>query len=365
MGITFREELKDLTAYKPGKPIEDVKREYGLEKVIKLASNENPLGCSKKAIEAIKNALDNLSLYPDGNATLLKDSISKKLDISVEKITLSSGSDEVIDQISKTFINKGDEVIMADITFPRYIATTKMMGGIPKIVPLKDWTYDIDGMLSAITDKTKLIWLCNPNNPTGTMFTKDKLYNFLKNVPDDIVVVYDEAYNEYVTRDDYPRNVLSLLDKYPNLLVLRTFSKIYGLASLRVGYTLASEEITENINKIRGPFNVNTLAQAAAIAALHDEDFIKESYDLNKKGKEYLYEEFNELDLEYAPSETNHIFVNVGIDANEIFTKLQKRGMIIRPITGTWIRVSIGTMEENQLFISLLKEVLEENTVMA
>lgn len=358
MPISYREEIKDLTAYKPGKPVEDVKREYGLDEVIKLASNENPLGCSPKAKEAIIKATDNLSIYPDGNCTLLKESLAKKLGLKPSEILPSSGSDEMVDQIAKTFVDKGDEVIMADITFPRYIATTKMMGGIPVVVPLKDWAYNLDGMLEAITDKTRIIWLCNPNNPTGTMFTEDKLVNFLKQVSKDILVIYDEAYNEYVTRDDYTKNSIKFLEDYPNLIIMRTFSKIYGLAALRVGYTMAREEIIHNINKIRGPFNVNTLAQVAAVAALEDDDFIKKSYDLNKEGKEYLYKEFDNMGLEYAPSETNHIFVNVNKDAQEVFIELQKRGMIIRPMVSTWIRVSMGTMEQNEKFIKLLKEVL-------
>ena len=360
MSISFREELKDLSPYKPGKPLDDVKREYGLTEVIKLASNENPLGCSPKAIEAINEAVQNLALYPDGNCTLLKKALSDKLKLSENQVILSSGSDEMVDLIAKTFVNKGDEVIMADITFPRYIATTKMMGGKPVIVPLKDWTYDLDGMLNKITEKTKLIWLCNPNNPTGTMFNEEKLINFLDKVPQNIVVVYDEAYNEYVTKEDYPKDSISLLKKYPNILILRTFSKIYGLAALRVGYTMASEEIIENINKIRGPFNVNSLAQAAALAALEDQDFIKESYRVNKEGKEYLYDEFNKMNLEFAPSETNHIFVNVQRNGSEVFIELQKKGMIIRPMVGTWIRVSIGTMEQNKVFIKLLKELLDK-----
>lgn len=358
MTLTFRNELKDLQAYKPGKPIEDVKREYGLEKVVKLASNENPLGCSPKAIEAVKRAAENLALYPDGNATLLKEALAEKTGLNTTQILPSSGSDEMIDIIAKTFINKDDEVIMADLTFPRYITTTKMMGGKPVIVPLKDWTYDLDGMKKAITNKTKLIWLCNPNNPTGTMFTEEKLLDFLNNVPSNVVVVYDEAYNEYVTRDDYPKNSIKLIKDYPNLIVLRTFSKIYGLAALRIGYTLASEEIIHNMNKIRGPFNVNKLAQVAALAALEDEDFIKKTYELNKQGKEYLYKEFKNIGLEYAPSETNHIFVNVKRDANEVFIELQKRGMIIRPIKDTWVRITIGTPEQNELLIKLLKEVI-------
>jgi len=360
LSVIFREELKNLTAYKPGKPIGDVQREYGLDEVIKLASNENPLGCSPRVIEAIKKAVDNLALYPDGNSTLLKEALANKLGLKENQILPSSGSDEMVDLISKTFVNKGDEIIMADITFPRYIDTTRMMGGTPVIVPLKDWTYDLNGMFNAITDKTRIIWLCNPNNPTGTMFTEERLLNFLNNVSKDIIVVYDEAYNEYVTREDYPRDSIRLLDKYPNLIVMRTFSKIYGLASLRIGYTMASEEIIHNINKVRGPFNVNTLAQAGALAALEDEDFVKKSYDLNKAGKEYLYKEIEDMNLEYAPSETNHIFINVNKDASEVFVELQKRGMIIRPITGTYIRATIGTKEQNEILVKLLREVLNK-----
>ncbi|RKD33753.1 histidinol-phosphate transaminase [Thermohalobacter berrensis] len=358
MTIKFREEIKDLEAYKPGKPIEDVKREYGLDEVIKLASNENPLGSSPKAVEAVKKAAENLAIYPDGNATLLKESLAEKLGVKVTQILPSSGSDEMVDIIAKTFINKYDEVIMADITFPRYITTTKMMGGKPIVVPLKNWTYDLDGMREAITEKTRLIWLCNPNNPTGTMFTEEKLIEFLENVPENVIVVYDEAYREYVTRDDYLNDSIKLLDKYSNVIILRTFSKAYGLAALRVGFAISSEEIIHNMNKIRGPFNVNKMAQVAAVAALEDQDFIKKSYEVNKKGKEYLYQEFDKLGLEYAPSETNHIFVNVKKDANKIFVELQKRGMIIRPIMGTWIRVTIGIEAQNKLFIKLLKEVL-------
>lgn len=357
MSVQFRPEIKDLVPYKPGKPIEDVKREYNLTDVIKLASNENPLGYSPKAKEAMIKALEELNLYPDGNATDLKQAIAKKFNLSPDQILPSSGSDEMVDILSKTFLNAGDEVIMADVTFPRYEATAKMMGATPVIVPLKDFTYDLDGMRAAITEKTKLIWLCNPNNPTGTMFTERALIDFLEAVPKNIVVVYDEAYNEYVTRDDYPKNSLKLLDKYSNIVIMRTFSKIYGLAALRVGYTMAAPEIIMNLNKVRGPFNVNTLAQVAAIAALEDDAFIEESYRVNKEGKEYLYKAFDEMGVWYAPSETNHIFIDTKKDCNEVFVALQSKGMIIRPMGGTYIRVSIGTAEQNQRFIELFKEL--------
>ena len=358
MSIHFRPQIKDLEAYKPGKPIEDVKREFGLTEVIKLASNENPLGSSPKVKEAIINALDELNLYPDGNSTDLKNAIASKLGIKPSQVLPSSGSDEMVDQISKTFVNEGDEVIVANVTFPRYLSTAIMMGGTPVIVPLKDFTYDLEAMKNAITSKTKLIWLCNPNNPTGTMFTEKVLLDFLENVPKDIVVVYDEAYKEYVTSDEYPHDSLKLLDKYPNVIVMRTFSKAYGLAALRVGYTMASEEIITNINKIRGPFNVTTLSQVAAIAALEDSAFLQKSFDVNKEGKLYLYKAFDDMGIWYAPSETNHIFFDAKKNAQEVFVDLQKRGMIVRPIFSTYVRVSIGTMAENERFIELLKEVL-------
>ena len=359
MSINYRKEIEGLKPYKPGRPIEDVQREYGLDKVIKLASNENPLGYSKKVKEVLSNSLDNLALYPDGNATGLKEALSEKFNVSTNKILIPSGSDEMIDLISKAYIAPEDEVIMADITFPRYIATTEMMGGSPVIVPLKDFTFDLDRILDKITDKTKLIWICNPNNPTGTMVTEDELIQFFDKVPENVLIAYDEAYREFVTRDDYPMNSIKFVEKYPNILLMRTFSKAYGLAGIRVAYAIGDKNVIENINKVRGPFNVNTLGQVAAIAALKDEDFIEEIYNVNLEGKNYLYDEFKKLGFDFPESETNHIYVNVERDAGEIFVELQKRGVIIRPMGGTWIRVSIGTMEENRIFIEKLKEVLE------
>ncbi|KXZ38940.1 histidinol phosphate aminotransferase apoenzyme [Alkalithermobacter thermoalcaliphilus JW-YL-7 = DSM 7308] len=358
MNFLFRKELNDLVPYKPGKPIEYVMKEFGLTNVIKLASNENPLGCSEKVKQALTKALDNLHIYPDGNSTDLRQALGRKFNIDVSKVITSSGSDEMVDILAKVFINHGDEVIMADLTFPRYITTTKMMGGVPVIVPLKNFTHDIKGMQNAVTEKTKMIWVCNPNNPTGTMVPTSEIIDLLENVSEDIIVVLDEAYREYVTRDDYMLDSERLLDKYPNLVILRTFSKAYGIAALRVGYTLAHEDIISNINKVRGPFNVNSLAQVAALAALEDQDFIKESFNVNKSGKEYLYKEFDSMGLEYALSETNHIYVNVNKDAFEVFDKLQREGVIIRPIKDTFIRVSIGTMEENKIFIEKLRKVL-------
>lgn len=248
-----------------------------------------------------------------------------KLGINVNNILPSSGADEMIDLIAMTLISSKDEVIMADITFPRYISTTKIMGGTPIVVPLKDYTFDLNGMLNKITNKTKLIWICNPNNPTGTMVTEEELIDFFNKVPENIVIAYDEAYREFVTRDDYPKDSLKFVNKYPNVLVMRTFSKAYGLAGLRVGYVIGNEKIIESINKVRGPFNVNYLAQIAAIAALEDQNFIKEIYELNLEGKDYLYDQFKNMGLYFPPSETNHIYVNVEKDSQEVFIELQKK----------------------------------------
>ncbi|HHT51005.1 MAG TPA: histidinol-phosphate transaminase [Eubacteriaceae bacterium] len=359
MKKVFRKELMDLIPYKPGKPIADVQREYGLDKVYKLASNENPLGCSPKVKNAIINALDNINLYPDGNATLLKEKLSSITGFPTSQILPSSGLDEMIDQIAKTFINDGEEAIMSDHSFVRYIGTTKMMGGVPVIVPMKDgFVFDLDEMLKRINENTKLIWICNPNNPTGTMLSEDQVASFFSKVPEDIIIVYDEAYREFATHKDFPHDSLKFLRKYPNIIIMRTFSKVYGLAALRVGYTIASEEIIENLNKIRPAFNVNSLAQVAALAAIEDKDFVEKTIHNNNIGKEYLYKEFDKMNLNYALSQTNHIWVDVEKDAQEVFVNLQKKGVIIRPQVGNFIRVSIGLAEENEYFIKCLREEL-------
>lgn len=356
--LKARNELATLKPYVPGKPIEDVMREFGLTEVIKLASNENPLGCSPVAKEAIVKHLDNLNLYPDGNCTSLKEKIAGIYSVSPSEVSFSSGSDEMCDLLSKTFLDHGDEVIMADITFPRYISTSVMMGAVPVIVPLKDFTFDIKGMADKVTDKTKLIWICNPNNPTGTMVPTSEIIELLDSVSEDVLVVLDEAYREFVTRDDYMMDSENLLSKYHNLVIMRTFSKAYGLAALRVGYILAASSIVTEIDKIRGPFNVNSLAQVAAYAALDDQDFIKKSYDVNKEGKEYIYKEFDAMNVPYAKSETNHIFFGVEKDAFSIFDALQRAGVIVRPMGAKHLRVSIGTMEQNKRFIELIKDML-------
>lgn len=357
--MKFRKEIKNIVPYVPGKPIADVAREYNLTNIVKLASNENPLGCSPNVIEAIKKGLEEISIYPDGNATDLKNTISKKYDVNVSEIAVSNGSDEMIDILSKVFIDKESEVIISDFTFIRYNDVTNIMGGRPIIIPMKNWKYDLDGIYNAINSKTKLIWICNPNNPTGSILDSNEVTDFLDKVPNHIPVVYDIAYSEYVTTDDYLQDPRLLLKNYPNIIILKTFSKAYGLAGLRVGYTFSNKDIIAQINKVRGPFNVSSIAQLAAIAALNDSDFLNTSFLTNKEGKEYLCSEFKKLDIDYVPSETNHIFFNGKIDSKELFLLLQQEGVIIRPIFKDWSRVSIGTMNENKIFIEKFKKILQ------
>jgi histidinol-phosphate aminotransferase len=358
MKLPFRKTLDNITAYKPGKPIEDVQREYGLTHVDKLASNENPLNCSPLVIEAVREAAANLSIYPDGNATELKKAIAGFYGVKETEVMPTNGSDEMVSMLAETFLNPGDETIMADITFTSYIIAARMVDAKVVIVPLKNFKLDLDGMAKAITEKTKLIWLCNPNNPTGTMFTEAELTDFMAKVPENVVVVYDEAYVEFVTSPDYPKDSYKLYQKYPNMIVMRTFSKAYGLAGLRVGYSFAKEEILQNINKIRKAFNVNRLGQVAAVTALKDQEFVEKVFTVNKEGKEYLYKRFDEMGIKYVPTEANYVFTDVGRDCNEVFVELQKRGVIIRPIKDSFIRVTIGTMQQNERFIEQLKEVL-------
>jgi histidinol-phosphate aminotransferase len=356
--ISSRLEIRELIPYEPGKRIDDVKKEYNLDRVVKLASNENPLGCSEKVKEEIKKHLDNLAIYPDNKSTALRDRLSEEFDIASEEILITSGASEMIDILTKTYINKGDEVIMGDLTFPRYKQTTTMMGGIPIEIPLKDFKFDLRAILDNIRDKTKIIWICNPNNPTGTIIPYKKFVDFLNKVPKGVIVVSDEAYREYVTDEDYQSKTHELIKDYPNLVVLRTFSKIYGLASLRVGYTFANREILGEVNRIRSPFIVSTLAQVAALKAIDDKEFLKRAYDVNVEGKDYLYNEFENLGFDYISSETNHILVDIKRNSREVFDKLQEKGVIIRPQKGNYIRVSIGTMEENRFFIEKLKEIM-------
>lgn len=361
MGYTVRKEILGLGVYKAGKPISEVKRELGLEEVIKLASNENPLGCSPKVKVALRELIEETHMYPDASNYELKDALSAKLGVNPDKIFCSTGSDSLIRVICNTFLEHDDEAIMAEITFPRYEASTRLMGGNSIIIPMDNNGLHIEKMVEAITEKTKIIWFCNPNNPTGTIFTKSQFVNVLNRIPNHVLIIMDEAYIEYVTSEEFP-NSLELLDDYPNMIILRTFSKAYGLASLRCGYGIASEELTSYFNRVIGPFDVNLYAQKAAVAALKDEEFLKLVLETNVSGKEYLYEQFKLMNLPYIETNANFVMVNTKIDDKEVFDKLLRKGIIVRPghLLGMpgWLRVTIGTEKQNKLFIKILSESL-------
>ena len=361
MGYTVRKEILGLSVYKAGKPISEVKRELGLEEVTKLASNENALGCSPKVKAALRELIDETHMYPDASNFELKDALSVKLGVNPNQIFCSTGSDSLIRVICNTFLEPGDESIMAAVTFPRYEASSKLMGANCIIIPMENNGLDLEKMVNAITEKTKVIWLCNPNNPTGTIFTKTELVNVLKRIPDHVLIIMDEAYIEYVTSEDYP-NALELLKDYPNMIILRTFSKAYGLASLRCGYGIASVELTSYFNRVIGPFDVNLFAQKSAVVALADEEFLKLVIQTNVAGRDYLYQQFKLMNLPYIKTNTNFIMVDTKVDDSEVFNKLLKKGIIVRPgfLLGMpgWLRVTIGTEIQNQLFIVALSESL-------
>lgn len=364
--IKQRNTINRLNPYIPGKPITEVKRELGLDKVIKLASNENPLGCSPKATQAVKEWAANMAIYPDGNCTELRDALSKKYGIKSSQLLFGAGTDQILELIAQTFVNPGDNTIAWHPSFSRYETVTRVMDGEFIKIPLTgDHCLDLDRGLEQINEKTRIIWLCNPNNPTGTIITAQQLRAFLDKVSKDILVVLDEAYYEFAkeARNDYPES-LDLLNEFDNIIILRTFSKVYGLAGLRIGYAISNEKTIGYINRVRGPFNTNAGSQIAAAAALKDHQFLNKTLENNNKGKQYLYTAFEEMELSYIPTCTNFMMVNVKTDSKQLFADLLKKGVIIRSgdIFGMddWIRVTIGTPEENELFIKALKEVVNK-----
>ncbi|HZJ83835.1 MAG TPA: histidinol-phosphate transaminase, partial [Clostridia bacterium] len=360
--VNYRNTINRLNPYIPGKPISDVQRELGLERVVKLASNENPLGNSPAATKAVQDWTNNMAIYPDGNSTELKNAVANKLGINTDQLLFGNGTDQVLEIIAQTYINPGENSVTGSPSFSRYKTVIEVMDGEAIEVPLTgDHVFDLDALLASINDKTKIIWLCNPNNPTGTIITEAEQRAFIEKVPKDVLVVLDEAYYEYAVGDNYPDSI-KLLDEFDNLLILRTFSKAYGLAGLRIGYAISSTDIINYLNRVRGPFNTNAAAQVAAIASIDDEDFVKESMEINEQGKNYLYSSFKKLGLQYIPTHANFMMVRIGKPSSEVFQELLKKGVIIRSgdIFGMdeWIRVTIGTMEENEIFIEALKEVI-------
>lgn len=356
-----RKNILNVVNYEPGKPIEEVQRELGLKDVIKMASNENPLGPSPKALSALRRNLKNINRYPDSYSFYLKRKLAKGLKVDPTNLIITNGSDELICLALRTFLEPDEEVIIADMTFLIYKIASQIVGAKITAAPMRNFKYDLEAMKKEITDKTKIIFIANPDNPTGTYVTENEVKHFVKDVPKDTIIFFDEAYYEFGRQQkDYP-DTMKYLDR-ENVIIGRTFSKAYGLSGLRVGYGIACPELIGYMDKAREPFNVNIMAQAAAVAALDDKAFLKRTLLNTNKGKEFLYNEFKKMGLEYVPSATNFILVDVKKDCKEVFKKLLSLGVIIRDMKGwgldTYIRVTIGTEEENKKFIHALKKSL-------
>ncbi len=361
--LSVADHIRRLRPYVPGKPIEEVQRELGLTDVIKLASNENPLGPSPYALEAIRAAAGGTALYPEGNAPALREAVSALVGMPQDTLVFGNGSDEVLHLMALSYLAPGDEVVQGDPSFTMYELYTTQMNAVSVKVPLKAYTHDLDAMADAITHRTRLVFVANPNNPTGTLVTQSQVDRFLARVPDDVLVVFDEAYHEYVRHPDAP-DLLPAIRAGRNVAVLRTFSKAYGLAGLRVGFGIMRPEIAETLNRVRSPFNVNLLAQTAAAAAVADKAHLEQTVALNDEGRTYYYEAFTQLGLDYIPSEANFVMVDTGRDSRVLFEALQRRGVIVRAGAGlglpTFLRVSVGTMPQNRRFVGALTEVMRE-----
>ena len=355
-----RKGIMEIASYIPGKSIEEVQREYGAKRWVKLASNENLLGPSPKALEAVRKELPNIHFYPEGPTPLLRKALASLFSLTEENIITSNGADNLIMMIANAFVDEGDEVIMAKPTFAVYTNVTQIMGGKPVHVKLKNYTHDLDGMLNRVTRKTKLIFVCNPNNPTGTIVTKASLNQFLNKLPERVIVILDEAYGDFVEDPLYPHG-LDYVKKRKQVIVLRTFSKVYGLAGLRIGYAIGREDLIHCLYQVRDPFPVHRLAQVAAVTALTDTDHIQKSIQLVYEGRRFLYKELDKMVIRFVPSEANFIFVDFGKEIEEISRGLLKEGIIIRP-GRTWGyptcgRVTIGRMTDNRRFIKALKKI--------
>lgn len=358
----IRRDINRIISYIPGKPIDLVQRELGIKNAIKLASNENAFGASKKAKQAIKNSLNEIFRYPDGSCYYLRKALAKKLKLKPDNLIFGNGSDEIIDIVIKTFLNPREEVLTSETTFVEYEIIAKANGFKAICIPLKDFRYDLEAISQSITKKTKIIFIANPNNPTGTYVNNSELINFIKSLPKDKLLVVDEAYIEFSDAKDFPK-IINYIDS-KNLIILRTFSKAYGLAGLRIGYAIARPEFIKSMEKIRQPFNVNFLAQQAAAAALGDKSFLSTSTKKIKEERNRLYKEFQALDIEYLPSQANFIMFKTKMNGLSLCKQLLKKGIIIRDMKQykleNYVRVTIGKPKENRLFIQKLKKVFQE-----
>jgi len=356
--------VQKLQPYQAGKPIEELERELGISNIIKLASNENPLGPSPKVLQTLKEFCtpQNVALYPDGSGFSLKKSIANQYNIPQEMITLGNGSNDLLELIARAFVTSDLAVMFSQYAFAVYPIVTQAIGAEMQIVPAKNWGHDLEEMLKRITEKTRVIFIANPNNPTGTWLSKNDLESFLNQVSKNIIVVLDEAYIEYIENLDFP-NSLEWLEKYPNIIITRTFSKAYGLASLRVGYSISNPQIADLLNRVRQPFNVNSFALKAAEIALNDKVHLKQAVALNKQGMQQFENAFQNMKLDYISSVGNFITVDVKRNGGEIYQLLLKEGVIVRPVGNygmpTFLRISIGLFEENTRCIQALEKVLK------
>lgn len=353
-------QLRDVAAYEPGKPIEETARELGVQpdEIIKLASNENPLGPSPKAVAAMRTAVASAERYPDGGGFVLRNALATKLGCTIDNIILGNGSNEIIEFLGHAFLQPGDDVIAFEHAFVAYKLVASLFGARTIEAAAPNFQPDSNALLNAITPNTKIIFIANPNNPTGALIAADRIDNFLARVPKNVITVIDQAYLEFL---DDPPNMLRHIHDNRNLVVLRTFSKIHGLASLRVGYGIARTEIVEVLQKTRQPFNVNGIGQAAALAALSDDEHLQKTKAMTDEGRSFLESQFRAVNLRFVPSAGNFVFVRVG-DGPGVFKKMLARKIIVRPLRGynlpEWIRITVGTMEQNQKCIAALKEVL-------
>lgn len=363
--MRFKDQVLKLTPYQPGKSIDEVKRQFGLERIVKLASNENPFGCSERVLKTIKEFDGSLAIYPDGYATDIRMVLSEKLGVNPNQLIFGNGSDENIQIISRALLRPGYNTVMSTGTFSQYKHNAVIEGAEVREVPAVNGEHDLEAMLQAIDTNTNVVWVCNPNNPTGTYIGKDALLSFLNRVPKETLVVLDEAYFEYVVAEDYLDSI-GLVDQFENLIVLRTFSKAYGLASLRIGYGISNENVIRALEPARGPFNTGTLAQKAAIAALEDQEYVEMCKRKNRDGLEQFYQFCNEHDLSYLPSQTNFILVDFKVDGDEVFQFLQKRGYIVRSGKGlgfpTSVRITVGSEEQNSGVLNAIQEFLTERS---
>ncbi len=355
-----KERIFEVEPYRPGKPIDEVKRELGLKKVIKLASNENPYGPSPKVLAAMVKEAKSVNRYPDGGCFYLRQALAKKLAVSPDTLIFGNGSDEVIVTAIRAFVREGDEVVIAKPSFLIYDIAARLEGGIIKAVPLINFRYDLDGMSKAVTAKTRIIFIGNPDNPAGTFVSETELVNFIRSVRKDILIFIDEAYFEFVNDKSYPDSV-RLLKTYKNLIITRTFSKMYGLAGLRIGYGIADAEIIDILNRLREPFNINSIAQAAAVACLKDKTYYQRIGREVQAQRRYIYAELKKLGFSYSETVTNFLLVDVNRDSTQLANQLSKKGVSVRNMAfwglNKYIRVSIGTTAKNKQFLQALKNL--------